>query len=143
MVKGQATDLYGENHELSYEELIELHSGKTGALICAAVQLGCLAAGITPNDKLTEKLTKFAQKIGLAFQIIDDILDVTSSDEELGKNVGSDKENNKTTFMSFFTPDQAKGFAEELTEEAISEIKEIERSEVLIALALYLCDRKK
>lgn len=143
MVKGQTSDLYGESHPLSESELVELHMGKTGAMICVSVQLGCLAAGYAPNSAVTEKLTRFAQNIGLVFQIIDDILDVTSTDEELGKNIGSDKDSNKTTFMSFFTPEDAKKYAEALTDEAIAYLREEENSETLIALALYLCDRKK
>lgn len=143
MVKGQVIDIYGETNKLSEAELVELHSGKTGALICAAVQLGCLAAGYAPNHERTESLTRFAQNIGLVFQIIDDILDVTSNNEELGKSVGSDKEKNKTTFMSFFTIDEAREYAAKLTADAISEIDQIERSERLIHLAMFLCNRSK
>lgn len=142
MVKGQAIDLYGESHTLTEGELVELHMGKTGAMICASVQLGCLAAGYTPNDEITEKLTVFARNIGLVFQIVDDILDVTSTSEVLGKTVGSDKDKNKTTFMSFFTPEGAMEYAERLTKEAIEVIEGIEGSERMIDLALYLCDRK-
>ena len=143
MVKGQMTDLYGEENYLTEQELVELHMGKTGAMICASVQLGALAAGLAPSDERTERLTAFAQRIGLAFQIIDDILDATSSEETLGKSVGSDKDKNKTTFLSFFTVDQAKRQAEDMTSSAIEQINDIERSEGLISLALYLCDREK
>ncbi len=143
MVKGQTSDIYGETHRLSEGELVELHLGKTGAMICVSVQLGCLAAGYAPNSEITEKMTLFARNIGLVFQIIDDILDVTSTSEELGKNIGSDKDSHKTTFMSFFTPEDAKVYAERLTAEAIEAIGEIEGCERLCALAEYLCDRKK
>ena len=143
MVKGQTSDLYGETHRLSEGELVELHLGKTGAMICVSVQLGCLAAGYAPNSEVTEKLTLFARNIGLVFQIIDDILDVTSTSEELGKNIGSDKDSNKTTFMSFFTPEDAKAYADRLTIEAIEAIEEIEGCETLCALAELLCERKK
>ena len=142
MVKGQMLDLYGETHELSEAELVELHMGKTGAMICVSVQLGCLAAGLEPNDKTVLALTDFARNIGLVFQIIDDILDVTSTDEVLGKNIGSDKEKNKTTFMKFFTPESAKAYAEKLTDEAIVGLDGIEHSEGLVSLALYICDRE-
>ena len=142
MVKGQVTDLYGENNYLNEEELVELHLGKTGAMICVSVQLGALAAGVAPNDERVEKLTAFAQRIGLAFQIIDDILDATASEEALGKSVGSDKDKNKTTFLSFFTVDQARAQAEDMTSSAIKQIADIEGSERLISLALYLCDRE-
>ncbi len=142
MVKGQVIDLYGEENPLGYDQLIDLHSKKTGALICAAVQLGCLAAGATLNDEVTRKLTLFAQKIGLVFQIVDDILDVISSDEALGKRVGADKKQNKTTFMSYYTPYEAKVYSEELTNNAVAEISDIDGSETLGAIALYLCDRE-
>ena len=143
MVKGQVIDIYGESHELDEEELVQLHMGKTGAMICASAQLGCLAAGYAPSHEITERLTRFAQKIGLVFQIVDDVLDVTSSDEVLGKRIGSDSDKNKTTFIKFFTVEEAKKYAEQLTEEAIAEIAEIENGERLIALARFLCDRKK
>ena len=129
--------------DLSEAELIELHMGKTGAMICASAQLGCLAAGFAPNHEMTEKLTSFAQKIGLVFQIIDDILDVTSTNEELGKNIGSDSESNKTTFLSFFTVEQAYEYAKRLTQDAIDSLDNIEGAEGLINLAQFLCDRKK
>lgn len=143
MVKGQVVDIWGETHELDEKQLVELHMGKTGAMICASVQLGCLAAGYTPQDEITSKLTEFAQRIGLVFQIVDDVLDVTSNDETLGKSTGVDEEKNKTTFMSFFTVDDALRYASELTEEAISYIVDIPSGERLINLALFLCDRKK
>jgi geranylgeranyl diphosphate synthase type II len=143
MVKGQVIDIYGESHELTEEQLVELHMGKTGAMICASAQLGCLAAGYAPSHEITERLTRFAQKIGLVFQIVDDILDVTSSDEVLGKRIGSDSSKNKTTFMTFFTVEEAKKYAEALTQEAISEIGDLDNSERLIALARFLCEREK
>lgn len=143
MVKGQMSDLYGETHKLSENELVELHMGKTGAMICVSVQLGCLAAGYAPNSEVTEKLTLFARNIGLVFQIVDDILDVTSTSEELGKNIGSDKDSNKTTFMSFFTPEEAQEYARSLTKEAVEVLEGLDGAERLIALAMLLCERKK
>ena len=143
MIKGQVMDIYGESHRLDEKELIELHMGKTGAMICVSAQLGALAAGYAPNSEMTEKLTAFAQMIGLAFQVIDDILDVTSTNEELGKRIGSDKDKNKTTFMSFFTVDEARAYAKSLTEDAIAAIEGIEGAERLIGLAHLLCDRTK
>ena len=143
MVRGQVIDIYGESHELDESKLIELHMGKTGAMICASVQLGCLAAGYHPNDEVTHRLTRFAQKIGLVFQIIDDILDVTSTDEVLGKKIGVDADKNKTTFMKFFTVDEARAYADSLTAEAIDEISQMENSERLISFAQFLCDREK
>lgn len=141
MVKGQAMDMYGESNQLSVEELINLHLGKTGALICAAVQLGAIAAGISPNDERMERLTSYAQKVGLVFQIIDDVLDKTASESEMGKSVGSDTE--KTTFMTYFTPSQALECAERYTEEAIEAIRDFDGCQRLCAFAQYLCYRRK
>lgn len=143
MVKGQICDLYGETHELTQEELVQLHLGKTGAMICVSVQLGCLAAGYAPDDAVTERLTVFARNIGLVFQIVDDILDVTSTNEVLGKNVGSDAGKNKTTFMRFFTPEEARAYAQHLTDDAIDSIRDLKGCEGLISLALLLCERDK
>ena len=143
MVKGQICDLYGETHPLTEEQLVELHMGKTGAMICVAVQLGCLAAGFAPDSEITERLTVFARNIGLVFQIVDDILDVTSTSEVLGKRVGADANRNKTTFMSFFSPEEARAYAEKLTEDAIGQLETIDGSERLAALALMLCKREK
>ena len=143
MIKGQVMDIYGESHTLTEQELVELHMGKTGAMICVSAQLGALAAGYAPNSEMTERLTAFAQRIGLAFQVIDDILDVISTNEELGKSIGSDKDKNKTTFLSFFTVDEARAYAEKLTGDAIAEIEGIDGAERLVSLARFLCDRTK
>lgn len=142
MVRGQAIDMRGESEELSESELVELHECKTGAMIRAAIRLGCLAAGADGNGKAARALELFGRNVGLVFQIIDDVLDVTASTEELGKSAGSDKESNKTTFLSFYDVDGAEAYAERLTEEAVSAVADIEGSERLVALALYLCDRK-
>ncbi|MBQ7357109.1 MAG: polyprenyl synthetase family protein [Clostridia bacterium] len=143
MIRGQAIDMYGETHELTLEQLIELHVGKTGALICAAVQLGCLAAGIAPDDEKMNDMTAVSTQIGLAFQIIDDVLDVTSTAETLGKPIGSDKEQNKTTFLRFFTVEQALAYAKQCTDTAVSILEKYENSDRLIAIAQLLCSREK
>lgn len=143
MIRGQSIDMYGEQNPLTVEQLIELHVGKTGALICASAQLGCLAAGITPDDPRMQDVTEIATQIGLAFQIIDDVLDVTSSTDTLGKPTGSDKEQNKTTFMSFFTVEQAIAYARQCTESAICLLEKYENSERLAKVAEFLCARDK
>lgn len=143
MVQGQAIDMFGEDNELSFEELKELHAGKTGAMIRASVQLGCLSAGVNEDDPRYIDLTEFANRIGLVFQIVDDVLDVTSNIEVLGKNTGADKANGKTTFLSFFTIDEAMAYARRCTDEAVEIIQKYKGSERLIDLALYLCERKK
>ena len=103
--------------------------------------MDCLWCNV--NDEITEKLTMFARNIGLVFQVVDDVLDVTSTNEVLGKNVGSDKDKNKSTFMKYFTVEEAREYSTRLTDEAISYIEDIEGRETLIALALYLCERNK
>ncbi len=143
MIRGQAIDLYGEENKLTLEQLVELHLGKTGALICASVQLGCLAAGLSPNDPQMLDMTRFAEQVGLVFQIVDDVLDVTSTEDALGKPIGSDAEQNKTTFLSFFSPEDAMAYAEKCTGEAISIISKYENSERMVAIAEYLCRREK
>lgn len=140
MVKGQAMDMYGEEVKLTLEELCELHRCKTGAMICASCELGVLAAGILPNDEKMQRVAAFAEKIGLAFQIIDDVLDATSTVEVLGKGVMSDGD--KTTFMTYFSPEKAYELAQKYTLDAIEDIKNYEGSERLCALAEYLLERK-
>ncbi len=97
MIGGQIMDLAGEHKKLSIEKLHRLHSMKTGALIRVAVQLGCLAAGYDTESSEAAACVAYAEKIGLAFQVIDDILDVTATAEEIGKSVGGDAEHEKTT----------------------------------------------
>ena len=142
MIGGQVIDLTGESQSLDFETLLKLHAHKTGALIRVSALLGCLAAGYDADHESTGKLLRYAEKIGLAFQVIDDILDVTSTEAELGKPIGSDADSNKTTFLSFYTVEEAKAFAEQLTAEALSEISDLDGSETLTDLACYLLDRK-
>ena len=94
MIGGQRMDLQNEGKEVGIEVIEQTNRLKTGALIIAAAQLGCIAAGA--DNKMTELAKKYAEQIGLAFQITDDILDCTSSAEVLGKPIGSDAENHKT-----------------------------------------------
>lgn len=141
MVKGQVIDLYGEQNQLSRDELLELHANKTGALIRAAVQLGCFAAELEADDPRIATLSLYAERIGLAFQVIDDVLDCTQSAQTLGKSVGGDKRDHKTTFMSFYTPQEAMDYAKQLTEQAIGAVQAVPHTEALVELANYLTVR--
>ena len=141
MIGGQIMDLAGEHKKLSLEKLHRLHSMKTGALIRVAVQLGCLAAGCSKESTQMAATVAYAEKIGLAFQVIDDILDVTGSEEELGKSVGGDADHEKTTFLSYYDVAGAKEYAASLTAEAVSVISTLKNSEVLTDLAVYLLER--
>lgn len=143
MIGGQIIDLIGETRDLDFETLIKLHSHKTGALIECSARLGCIAAGHGADSLKTQKVCEYAKNIGLAFQVIDDILDFVSSEEELGKSVGSDASHNKTTFLTFYSVDEAKAFAGKLTQNAISAISDIEGSELLTDFACYLLERQK
>ena len=100
MLYGQELDKHFETVKASESELLQLHAHKTGALIVAATDLGCAAAGETGAKR--EALRRYAAEIGLVFQIVDDMLDVTSTTQELGKPVGSDAENDKTTFITLY-----------------------------------------
>ena len=142
MVRGQIVDMFGEKNTLTYEELLFLHANKTGALIRAAAQLGVLAAGCDADSPEMKVAEGYAERIGLAFQVIDDILDVTSTPEVMGKSVGGDETHHKNTFLSFTDISEAEAFAAQLTEEAVTLVAPYEGSERLIALARYLAVRK-
>ena len=143
MVGGQIMDLAGEKKKLTLDQLLKLHSLKTGALIGAASVLGALAAGVDLTDPRMEDVVTYAENIGLAFQIVDDILDCTGDAESLGKNVGVDAEHQKNTFMSFYTVEQAQFYADRLTQDAIGAIRKYRNSETLCTLAEWLATRKK
>ena len=140
MVGGQVIDLQSEGKQISYDTLRRMHSLKTGALIRCAAKLGCICAG-ADSDK-TDALVSYADNIGYAFQAVDDILDVTSTEEVLGKPIGSDEECGKTTYVTLFGVEKAKKIAEELTENAVRSIADFENNEFLVKLAKELTDRK-
>ncbi len=142
MVRGQIIDMFGETHALTEAELLTLHNNKTGALIRVSAQLGCLAAGYFPDSPEMVAAEGYADRIGLVFQIIDDVLDVTSTPEAMGKSVGGDVAHNKNTFLSFHTIKEAETMAEVLTAEALSALEGYAGAERLLALATYLVSRK-
>ena len=142
MVRGQIMDMFGEQNTLTYEELLALHGHKTGALIRVAAQMGCLAAGYGVGTPEMTAAEGYAERIGLCFQVIDDILDATSTPEVLGKSVGGDADHHKNTFLSFSTIPEAEAYADRLTEEAVALIAPFAGSERLVALARYLAVRK-
>ena len=143
MIGGQIMDLIGETQELEFETLLKLHSHKTAALMEGSVLLGALAAGYRYDSDETKALCEYARKIGVAFQVIDDVLDMTASETTLGKSVGSDAGHNKTTFLTYYDVDSARKYAETLTADAISAVSRIEGSERLTDFACYLLNREK
>ena len=143
MIGGQIMDLEGEKKKLTLDQLLKLHSMKTGALISAASVMGALAAGVGLTDPRMEDVVTYAENIGLAFQIVDDILDQTGDAAVLGKNVGVDAEHQKNTFMTFYSVKEAQFYADRLTEDAIRAIKKYPDSDALCSLAKWLATRKK
>jgi geranylgeranyl diphosphate synthase type II len=141
MIAGQVIDLESEGKKIELEKLYKLHSLKTGALILCSAKLGCLAAGVSLTSEKAKNICEYAATIGLVFQIIDDVLDVTADEKQLGKSIGSDAENEKTTFLSFYTVEQAKKLAAELTEKAVALLDGIDGCDTLRALAYYLLER--
>ncbi|MBE6603192.1 MAG: polyprenyl synthetase family protein [Ruminococcaceae bacterium] len=142
MIGGQIIDLAGEKRKLPEELLLKLHNNKTGALMVASATLGCLAAGLTLSDPRTMAARRYAKGIGLAFQIVDDVIDATTDSETAGKSVGSDEKQNKTTFLCYYTPKEALAYAKRVTDAAKAEISSYEGSEFLQALADKLIERK-
>lgn len=142
MVGGQIMDIEGEKRKLCTEDLKKLQSLKTGALIEASVKLGAYAAGVPDDDKRMKDALCYAKGIGLAFQIKDDILDVTGDEKLLGKPIGSDAENEKSTFLSYMSIEEAEKYAFSLTKEAKNAISSYKSSENLIVLADYLLIRE-
>lgn len=143
MIGGQITDIAGEGKRLTFEELLTLHSLKTGKLIEASAALGCIAAGYEESTEQYKRVCAYARRIGLVFQVIDDLLDVVGEEKTVGKTLSSDAGNNKTTFLTFYDVDGARNYARELTEEAIKELESFPDSDILASLAQYLLIREK
>ena len=142
MIGGQIIDIENEKRDdVDENNLRYMYSLKTGQLIRTACRMGCIAAGA--DDEKIRLADSYASKLGLAFQIIDDILDVVSTEEELGKPVGSDAENNKTTFVTVMGIEKAKQEADSLTREALGILDSFPDSEFLKALTAELLDRRK
>lgn len=144
MVGGQAVDVDVEKtgSELTKEKLLFIHENKTSALIEASMMIGGILAGASDAD--IKKLEEAASNIGIAFQIRDDILDVVGTFEELGKPIGSDKENEKDTYVTLFGFDQAKADVEEYSRKALDILNSFEKkNEFLNCLVESLISRNK
>jgi geranylgeranyl diphosphate synthase type II len=142
MVGGQFLDLTHEGKEIEYDKLREIHSRKTGALITAAVQTGALLGGSSAEQ--FQALTQYGIQIGLAFQIIDDLLNVEGTEEQLGKAAGSDAAKNKATYPAMFGVDKTRQKAREAIENALAVLDGFdERAARLRELAQYIISRKR
>lgn len=127
MIGGQQLDLMGEKERLPKDTHLKMNLLKTGALIKAAALLGCIAADA--DTEAFEAISEYAENLGLAFQVTDDLLD-------------DGEEDGKTTFLTFMTADEAKQYAEALTEKAVKAVSGIKNNEILTSLALYLAKRQ-
>ena len=140
MVGGQALDMAGEGRGLTRWELEQLQSLKTGALISAAAELGCIAAG--GGEEARAQVRRYAMALGRAFQVRDDMLDVTSTDQELGKPVCSDRSREKSTFVTALGLEGCAELVEQLTHQAEEALAGFEQSGFHIWLARQLAQRR-
>ncbi len=143
MIGGQVVDLENENRsDVTIDELEYMHGGKTGALIRAAAVCGCLCAGLDEEDEKLLIIDSFAEKLGLAFQIKDDILDVVGDEKLLGKPIGSDQKSGKNTFVTLLGLEEAQIRLSEITDSAIDSLVSLgDGTWFLNELAVYLLGR--
>ncbi len=142
MIGGQVLDMEGEHRSLSLEELRRLHRMKTGALITCSCRLGAISAGAA--EATLEAITAFGRYLGLAFQIVDDLLDVTSSPEQMGKATGKDAGKGKNTYPSLLGLDAAAAQAREQLDAALAALDGLgEAADGLRSLARFVVERRK
>lgn len=140
LIAGQVVDLESEGKKSTRAHLRYIHERKTSALLCCAVRLGGMSANCTPAQ--LRALTEFGYNVGLAFQVIDDILDVTQSTEKLGKTAGKDEAVQKTTYPSIVGLEKSRKIASELTDKAFGALNSFRgRASALEGLATYLLNR--
>ena len=142
LIAGQVADLEGEGKKLSAAELRYIHERKTSALLCCSARLGGMSANCSAAQ--LEALTTFGYNVGLAFQIIDDILDVTQTSEQLGKTAGKDNAAEKATYPSIVGLDKSRKIARHLTERAFESLRIFRgKAQALEALATHLLHRDR
>lgn len=142
MVGGQTLDIESEGKVISIEELRTIHKKKTGALICASLRCGAILANASSQQ--LNLITEYGEHIGIAFQIVDDILNVEGDFATLGKPIGSDEKLKKATYPAILGMDKAKSLAVEHTRQAIEIARQLDQdSTILKQIALYILLRKK
>ena len=140
MVGGQVVDMESEGKDIDFPTLEYIHTHKTGALIRASVRVGALYA--RAGKRHFTALTRYGEMVGLAFQIADDILDITGKQEEIGKDVGSDIKKGKKTFPSFYGLEESRRRAVEVVDKAITALRDFDRkADPLRELAKYIINR--
>ena len=141
MIAGQVVDMEAEGREISAEQLRFMHLNKTGALIKASCLMPVVISGISSEDDIYGQIEKFAEYIGLIFQMKDDILDVESSEDVLGKPIGSDCRQSKSTFVTVYGVEECRRLAEEYTQRAIEIVGKYNNSQFIIEFSEYLLKR--
>ena len=142
LIAGQVADLEGEGNKISARHLRYIHERKTSALLCCSVRLGGMSANCAPAQLKT--LTEFGYNVGLAFQVIDDILDVTQTSEKLGKTAGKDTKAQKATYPAIIGLERSRRIAERLTQRAFNSLKAFRGKAVALeALAGFLLRRDR
>ena len=141
LIGGQVMDLESEGKAIAADELECLHRAKTGALLSACVRGGAVLGGAGAGE--LERLSSYARAIGLAFQVVDDVLDATASAEQLGKTAGKDAAARKATYVSVHGLERARALAQRLKDEALSAVAPLgERASLLAAIARQIVDRR-
>jgi len=140
MLGGQVVDIESEGKTVTREVVEYIHLNKTAALICSSIRIGAMLANAAQED--LDRLTSFGRRVGLAFQVVDDILDEESTTEQLGKDAGSDRENGKATFPAICGIEQSRQYAQQLIDQACSDIEFLgKKGELLNDLARYIITR--
>jgi geranylgeranyl diphosphate synthase type II len=141
MVGGQVLDIQAEHKDIDLPALQTIHMHKTGMLIRASVRMGAIVSGAEPGQ--LEQLTNYAEDVGLAFQIADDVLNVTGTREELGKNAMTDVQRGKKTYPTFYGVDGARNLADEYVARAVDRLGSFDaKADPLRALAKYITARR-
>ena len=141
MVGGQVVDIESEGKEIDEETLDYIHTHKTGAMVIASIRAGAIISG-AGEDEL-DALSDYGRHTGLAFQIMDDILDIEGDQDVLGKDIGSDESRGKVTFPALFGLEASRKKARELVDDALSDIAQLDsRAEPLRMIAKYIVERK-
>jgi geranylgeranyl diphosphate synthase, type II len=142
LVGGQVADMEAENRTATPKDLLFIHRGKTAAMIAASLRLGAMSANAAPGH--LKALGKFGEHLGLAFQIVDDILDITQSSEQLGKSAGKDASSGKATYPSVFGLEKSRREASRLTKAALKDLDPLgPKADFLRSFAEDLLERRK
>jgi geranylgeranyl diphosphate synthase type II len=142
MIEGQMRDIASEGKQLEIEALEKMHALKTGALIEASIHTGAVLGG--GSQKQIERLRIYAKNIGLAFQVVDDILDVEGDPAVMGKSVGTDQTRSKNTYPALMGINESRAFARKLVNNALQELNNFDnKSDPLRAIAQYIIDRER